>query len=240
LRPELTEKTFQSTSKDEFDDDDAWGSFTSVTTDGNSENPFGDDAFAPSSSSKSDSFRSAEPLTPRDWAEAFDREFDSEPQPWNEDTDEVQAIVMPDDDAADVDVVTTPTSSWSFPGDESDDLGEDLPPASTTVGTSTPPDIVSSVSRRAAGLHLNMPRRNSISQNAPPHIPTPEEEREDALAAAATPQHPLGPGVSADTHVEHGMLERTMEDGTVVRVPEDDIVRGVEEAIERRVDSESE
>lgn len=248
---------FQSTASrgDDFDDDDAWGAFTSVSTGDSGENPFGD-AFAPSSSSVTvDSFRSAEPLTPRDWAEAFDREFESsEPQPWAEDAEELPAIVVPEgDDSDQADVVGTPTSSWSFPGDESDDLGEDLPPTSadmdavatraaaltleSTTATTTTTATATAASSAASGRR----RANSISQRglspASPAL-TPDEERDEILAHASSAAHPLGLGVSADTHISHGMLERTMPDGEVVRVPEDDVARGIDEAMVRRVDED--
>jgi SIT4-associating protein SAP185/190 len=257
---------FQSSAKDEFDDDDAWGSFTSVGTTG--ENPFGDEFVPTTSTSASasasgtaaaDAFRSAEPLTPRDWAEAFDREFDTVKQPWAEDADEdatamatgeseapPPSIVMPDadtsadDDEIDVGVragVVTPGSGWSFPGSGSgdSDLGEDLPAA--------PASEIEGVQRRAAGMSLGIDAETASKGDNHGHgeqTAAEEEEkeieREDALANAATIDEPLGPGVGSDTHVAGGMLERTMSDGSVVRVPEDDIVRGVEEAIERRLD----
>jgi len=50
------------------------------------------------------------------------------------------------------------------------------------------------------------------------------------LIAAASVDEPLGPGVSGDTHVtSEGMLERIV-DGEKIVVPQDEIVRGVEEA----------
>jgi len=53
---------------------------------------------------------------------------------------------------------------------------------------------------------------------------------------ASTTDEPLGPGVSRDTHMNSGgMLEKEV-DGKTVQVPADEIVRGVEEAMERRVD----
>lgn len=199
---------------------------------GSAENPFGDDAFAPSSGV--DSFRPVETLTPRDWAEAFDREFDSnEPQPWAEDADEAPAIVMPegDDDGTEIDVVTTPTSSWSFPGNESDDLGEDLPPTDTTELDKTARDV--------AAINLGAGTARIRSPNGSPQHEAEEEQRDDMLERATSAAQPFGPGIAQDTHIEGGMLERTMPDGSVVRVPEDDIVRGVEDAIERRLDDSS-
>jgi SIT4-associating protein SAP185/190 len=61
-----------------------------------------------------------------------------------------------------------------------------------------------------------------------------------ALIAAATEDEPLGPGVSGDTHIRGGMLERRMDDGEIVQVPQDEVVRGVEDAMERRTESGSE
>lgn len=52
-----------------------------------------------------------------------------------------------------------------------------------------------------------------------------------------TQEEPLGPGVSADTHVTiDGMLEKEV-DGKRIVVPQDEIIRGVEEAHERRSSS---
>ncbi|GMK57546.1 hypothetical protein CspeluHIS016_0403800 [Cutaneotrichosporon spelunceum] len=222
---------FQATG--DFDDDDAWGTFTSGGSSGKaSENPFGDDAFAPSSSS----FPSAEPLTPRDWAEAFDREFEAQPA-WAEDAEEVTAIVMPADDD-----VGTPTSSWSFPGDEDDDLGEDLPPASTETTRALQAAKEAGISRAKAQTELAAVEQHTEAlalHDEREHGEMTIEEKE--LASLSNPGAPLGPGTTPDTHLcPDGLVERTMPDGTVVRVPEDDIARGIDEAMERRVDEAEE
>lgn len=226
-------QAFQATGGNDFDDDDAWGSYTSVGGSGKAaENPFGDDAFAPSTAS----FQSAEPLTPRDWAEAFDREFETQPA-WAEDAEEVTAIVMPTDDA-DSDVVGTPTSSWSFPGDESDDQGEDLPPASAATTSALQAAKEAGISRAKAQAELAAVEAHTEaltlhSQREGGQM-SPEEKE---LSQLGTEAEPLGPGTAPGAHLRaDGLVERTMPDGTVLRVPEDDIARGIDEAMERRVD----
>lgn len=218
---------FHSTSAD---DDDAWGSFTSVNASDSSENPFGDDAFAPSSSSTATTFHTSEPLTPLDWAEAFDREFDAQPQ-WAQDAEgeDVPSIVVPEENDGNDSDVATPTSSWSFPGDESDDQGEDLPPA---AAKSAPPKAgadAEAVEAHMSALTLSRDDREVEEDD-------PREKEEEEEASTATAAHPLGPGTAPGTEIVGGMVERTMDDGTVVRVPEDDIARGIDEAMERRVD----
>jgi SIT4-associating protein SAP185/190 len=227
--PAINAQAFQATN--DFDDDDAWGSFTSVGNSGKaSENPFGDDAFAPSSSS----FQSAEPLTPRDWAEAFDREFETQPA-WAEDAEEVTAIVMP---SAGDDDVGTPTSSWSFPGDESDDQGEDLPPATAETTQALQAAKEAGISRAKAQAELAAVERHTealtLHSEREGGMMSPEEKE---LAELGTADAPLGPGAAPDARLRaDGLVERTMPDGTVVRVPEDDIARGIDEAMEHRVD----
>ena len=74
----------QSPKKDDFDDDEAWGTFPSSDNADDPDNPFGDDNFAtsfapsvqPSSATAPVTSNSNEPLTPRDWASRFDEEFD--------------------------------------------------------------------------------------------------------------------------------------------------------------------
>ncbi|ORX38413.1 SIT4 phosphatase-associated protein-domain-containing protein [Kockovaella imperatae] len=60
-----------------------------------------------------------------------------------------------------------------------------------------------------------------------------------SLAAVATKEMPLGPGVSPDTQMTpEGLLQKTI-DGRSVVVPADEIVRGVEEAQAERFDDEA-
>ncbi|TXT15631.1 hypothetical protein VHUM_00134 [Vanrija humicola] len=197
----------------DLDSDDAWGEFSSGNGGGgDGANPFDDDAFAPSSSTEVTSF---EPLTPADWAEAFDRAFESsqpsETTTWTEETEEVQTISMPapEDTSGDA-------SSWSF-GDEDEEhpQGEDLPSVKGGVAKGGDDDL---------SLH-RVERRHSHSEDG-------MTAREEALLSVATPEEPLGPGVSADARVVGGLIERKLPDGTVVRVPEDDIAVGIEEGLE--------
>ncbi|WVQ95068.1 hypothetical protein IAU59_002160 [Kwoniella sp. CBS 9459] len=144
--------------RDEFDDDDGWGTFNAAASplespDPNAENPFGDDNFVPSVVRAEPVIQREEPLTPRDWAEQFERAFredgtDNQAQGEsaaagagegdnNDDDQDVPAIVMPsldDDEDEDEDEegqggrrmsMSAGTSSWTFAGD---DEGVDLPP----------------------------------------------------------------------------------------------------------------
>ncbi|OCF31525.1 SIT4-associating protein/190 [Kwoniella heveanensis BCC8398] len=146
--------------RDDFDDDDGWGSFNAAASpfespDPNAENPFGDDNFAPSVVRAEPVMQREEPLTPRDWAEQFERAFredgaggQAQPQTQGQsrgaagagfggNDEDVPAIVMPsldedEDDEEDEDgqggrrmSMSAGTSSWTFAGD---DEGVDLPP----------------------------------------------------------------------------------------------------------------
>ncbi|WVF67561.1 hypothetical protein IAT40_002319 [Kwoniella sp. CBS 6097] len=142
--------------RDGFDDDDGWGTFNAAASpfespDPNAENPFGDDNFVPSVVRAEPVIQREEPLTPRDWAEQFERAFreDGAGGPISGaaaagggggggDNEDVPAIVMPslDDDDGDEDEdedgqggrrmsMSAGTSSWTFAGD---DEGVDLPP----------------------------------------------------------------------------------------------------------------
>lgn len=148
------------------------------------------------------------------------------------------AIVMPSAaDDGDSDVVGTPTSSWSFPGDE-DDLGEDLPPASEATTSALQAAKEASISRAKAQAELAAVEAHTealtLHQEREGGHMSPEEKE---MSTLGTVDEPLGPGTAPETHLRaDGLVERTMPDGTVVRVPEDDIARGIDEAMERRVD----
>nr|XP_018261596.1 uncharacterized protein I303_06036 [Kwoniella dejecticola CBS 10117]OBR83754.1 hypothetical protein I303_06036 [Kwoniella dejecticola CBS 10117] len=154
--------------KDDFDDDDGWGNFASGSPSFTSPNPVHDsdakDPFADDNDAFDDNFeakftpsvirtepptpaqqgqinKASEvqiPLTPRDWAEQFDRAFreGGDPATANPDEHGVTAIVVPEDDDDDEDdelaesggrrmSMSAGTSSWTFEGD---DEGVDLPP----------------------------------------------------------------------------------------------------------------
>lgn len=179
-----------------------------------------------------------------DWAEEeFNREFQATISPqtsWSkvqaaDDEDEAggPSIVVPDLSFEEDDQSTpTPTSSWSLAG--GDDDGEDLPPAhSPTFEEMTRIPSGPPAPSRPQGSGLAHPAAQMAKFGEAISPPDP------ALIAAATEDEPLGPGVSGDTEIKGGMLERTMEDGAVVKVPQDEIVRGVEEAMERRSESDS-
>ncbi|KAK4687361.1 hypothetical protein P7C73_g2753, partial [Tremellales sp. Uapishka_1] len=239
---------------EDLDDDDAWGTFTSASSStvpappAEAQNPFADDSFAP--------------LTPHDWATAeFDREFGPESSWPNGDEDddgaEIPAIVVPtlNDDGDDDDgLLSTPTSSWSFTGE---DEGEDLPPTLSPtfpdvnvmteqagnisleppIAASHPPEPISTpppppqISSRQHPTHSPHPAA-SIAQRHQDIISPPEPH----LVAAATEEDPLGPGVSGDTTITpDGMLQREI-DGEMVTVPQDEVARGIEDAIERKAE----
>lgn len=100
-------------------DSEAWGDFSNADDD-----PFADSHGA-SSSGFGDSFSghaSGENLTPHDWANNFDREFQSD-----EREEGVQQISMPTlDDSFEEPSRTSPGNTWVFAGEPGD--GEDLPP----------------------------------------------------------------------------------------------------------------
>ncbi|RXK35273.1 hypothetical protein M231_07471 [Tremella mesenterica] len=67
-----------------------------------------------------------------------------------------------------------------------------------------------------------------------PHSPSNHMSPPDPHLIQATDlTEPLGPGVSPDTKLTHGMLQKEV-DGETITVPQDEIVRGVEDALERR------
>jgi len=225
--------------------DDAWGTFNSASParspDVNAENPFGDDNFVPAVPSMRQ-----DPLTPHDWASEFDREFSSgEPASiWR--ADGAPAIVVPNLDEGDE--PSTPGSSWSLTGEEE---GEDLPP---TTSPTIPPEPVlgknspafPSVPTMSAGPS-SAPETSPLPIRSPSTAPIdpPVTERsprygepisppDPALLAAATEEAPLGPGVSSDTHITSGgMLEKEVG-GQKITVPADEIILGLDEAIDKR------
>ncbi|WVR09507.1 hypothetical protein IAU60_006575 [Kwoniella sp. DSM 27419] len=180
--------------RDDFDDDDGdgWGSFNAAASpfespDPNAENPFGD-GFAPSVVRPS----AGEPLTPRDWAEQFDRAFAEDPEKDGQGEDDgvsgdAPAIVMPsagDDDDEDEDdemedgtrvTMTAGVKNWKFSGD---DEGVDLPPTASptlpqvekaeSVQASRPPELAApvTVSGITAAVKANAGKR------APPVPPS--------------------------------------------------------------------
>jgi SIT4-associating protein SAP185/190 len=187
-------------------DDDGWGTFTSSSSADDAENPFGDDNFAPSVAPIEISRPT--PLTPYDWASQFDSEFadQDDPEPMT------AGVVGDNDDAAEADA----------DGGESDDA-EDL--ARDTSGLSMDPAPTPAPVR--VPTHT---RRRSANVSSPPqHAFSPPDS---SLIQASSAVAPLGPGVSSDTHVNaSGMLEKEV-DGQKIVVPADEVVRGVEEALE--------
>ena len=124
------------------------------------------------------------------------------------------------------------------------------PPISTSVShvdKEPSPTSPVTIPRRASA---SAPHPGDIFAASPPPVPSasspPQPSLDDqaaslgatgeaysppdaALIAATGEEAPLGPGVSPDTHVtKDGMLEKEV-DGHMVVVPQDEIVRGVEE-----------
>lgn len=139
-------------------------------------------------------------------------------------------LPQPEDDSS--------STSWSFPGDEDEkEIGEDLPPA----------DPSADMTERASALRLHeTPEEHAKNESLHTHFaagqPAPEmtsqsqQEDLDRLAQASTKDHPLGVGVSKDTHVgKDGLLYRRMPDGSVVSAPEDDVALGIEDAREGKL-----
>jgi SIT4-associating protein SAP185/190 len=126
----------------------------------------------------------ADPLTPRDWASQFDREFaENEPLGWSAEEEAgpseregVPAIVMPSLDEGDV--TSTPGSTWSFTGE---DDGEDLPPTtSPTFGE------VEVMKRDEAGLEEAM-----ASMDVQPELSSTPPTRSTAAPLASSPPGPI-------------------------------------------------
>ncbi|CAO1631171.1 unnamed protein product [Parajaminaea phylloscopi] len=67
----------------------------------------------------------------------------------------------------------------------------------------------------------NWQRRRSSSSNGSTGSTDP------SAAQAVIEEEPLGPGVPSDAQVKDGMIERTLQDGTVVTVPLDDVALAV-------------
>ncbi len=232
--------------------DETWGTFTSASPSIDSpENPFGDDNFV-AQVPLGQQMRQ-DPLTPSDWASEFDREFSSGGAASTSTAEDPPAIVVPNLD--EVDEPSTPGSTWRFTGE---DEGEDLPPTSSPMIPEEPPLFAHSTSptlpsiplprdagpftkpesspapvRSPASRSIDLPRPTNHQQHSPQYgvaISPPDP----ALIAAATEESPLGPGVTSNTHItSQGMLEKDVE-GKKITVPADEIVRGVEGAIDRR------
>lgn len=186
---------------DDFDDDEAWGNFSSSTNTaaagpsqqaGDNANPFDD--FRP------------DPLTPHDWASEFDREFNSDN--WAQGEGEQGAsrdgpsIVMPteeDDEGTDADAESfspRPGSTWSFTGV---DEGEDLPPTTSPTMEDTPKlgggkvekGDIEPPTQGMSGLSLTAPRDASGQvRRSPPPPPPSRSTKPSVTAGTVTPTAP--------------------------------------------------
>lgn len=190
-------------------DDDGWGTFTSSSSADDAENPFGDDNFAPSVAPIEISRPT--PLTPYDWASQFDSEF--------ADPDDAETIVIPDmgddDEAEDAD------------GDDGEDLSRGA--SGLTINTPRSPAEATPALSAPVSVPTHKRRRSANVSSPPQHAFSPPES---SLIQASSESAPLGPGVSSDTHVNaSGMLEKEV-DGQKITVPADEVVRGVEDALE--------
>lgn len=110
-----------------------------------------------------------------------------------------------------------------------------LHPVSSNSGTDPIPDRMPA---QPAGIDIpsttntSSPQRSASLLDAQAFSPP-----EASLIHATSPDAPLGPGVSKDATVtEQGLVQREV-DGEVITVPADEIVRGVEDAIERQSES---
>lgn len=209
---------------DEFEDD-AWGNFTSAPSNNNSENPFGDDNFAPSVvRTEPLQQKGDEPLTPLDWAEQFDRAFregggDDVPAPVSDDGEgeqseveeggDVVPIMMPsleDDDEEDVSTamsgsmelsMSAGTSSWTFEGD---DAGVDLPLAESPY--------TSHASGPAPPLNLSASPgdRSSSSTSVDAFSTSSSDSTVTITASAAATPAPIPDRHNSMSHSRHNSL----------------------------------
>jgi hypothetical protein len=114
-------------------------------------------------------------------------------------------------------IATSPTSSIST---------TPLQTTTSNTGSDPIPD------RTPAPLDIPVTRQRSSSQSESAFSPP-----DSSLVQATSPDAPLGPGVSRDAELtEEGMVSREV-DGQVITVPADEIVRGVEDAMERNSES---
>ena len=107
-------------------------------------------------------------------------------------------------------------------------LGAPLAATSSNTGTDPIPD------RTPSGIDIPTPTPLSPQRSAGSLDAQAFSPPEASLIQATSPSEPLGPGVSPGTTVtETGMVQREV-DGEVITVPADEIVRGVEDAIEKQ------
>jgi len=115
-----------------------------------------------------------------------------------------------------------PTSSPSKTSTSPLQTTSPLQPTTSNTGSDPIPD------RTPAPLDIPVPRQRSSSQSESAFSPP-----ESSLVQATSPDAPLGPGVSRDAELtEEGMVSREV-DGQMITVPADEIVRGVEDAMEK-------
>ncbi|KAK6910784.1 hypothetical protein I203_104816 [Kwoniella mangroviensis CBS 8507] len=221
--------------KDDFDDDDGWGNFNSgspafASPNPNAEDPFGDDNFVPSvvrAEPPAPNQANEIPLTPRDWAEQFDRAFreGGESTATGPDENGVTAIVVPnmddDDDEESEDESSTAarrmsmsagTSSWTFAGD---DEGVDLPPTESPtipeipgfesaelprVASTIPKEAITSPQPVSPIRHGHAISPSSTSPiTSPQAVPINIPRRKPSYGHGAHPGHPSGSLDSSDS-----------------------------------------
>jgi hypothetical protein len=133
-------------------------------------------------------------------------------------------------------VPTSPLERTASPGN----IATPLQPTTSISAISTSPlqSITSNTGsdpipdREPAPLDIPITRQRSSSQSDSAFSPP-----DSTLVQATSPDAPLGPGVSRDAELtEEGMVSREV-DGQVITVPADEIVRGVEDAMERHSES---
>ena len=141
--------------------------------------------------------------------------------------------------------ITIPSRAPAAPADAQakDTLASSASPSSSSSHSASPGRSPG----RVSSLHAHAQAQSPSDKHAFPHgaslgrVPSREVHSsphahppfDAALLDATSPDEPLGPGVSSDTHVlSNGMLEKTIN-GKKVVVPQDDIVRGVEEALDQ-------
>lgn len=121
----------------------------------------------------------------------------------------------------------TNTSTLQPPASSASTASPLQPPVSN-AGIDPIPD------RQPAAVDIPVTRQRSSSQSEMDQAFSPPDS---SLVQATSPDAPLGPGVSKDAELtESGMVSREV-DGQVITVPADEIVRGVEDAMERHSES---
>ncbi|EPQ26944.1 uncharacterized protein PFL1_05578 [Pseudozyma flocculosa PF-1] len=203
------------------DQDDEWGPFADPADGDPNKTSFD----FPSTSTSAAGNPFAQNLTPADWSAQFRREGTPD------------APFVDDDDSS--------SSNGSSSGGDNDGTGANRDGDTPFVDLLDPSTL-----RRTDVVAQTHARRPSLGQLEASSLPPVEPRRRGSSASSGSSEpialqatdgeSPLGPGVPADIEQrDDGMLQRTLEDGTVVVVPLDEVALASEEGqSERRTSSE--